>query len=84
MKAKYELIGHGDSAHLIRKYKRHWWSKWEIEMDGTTPKIYLVDQEHCNHDYEFVKIVISASYPAGTPWKLMRCKKCGHERVTLH
>ncbi len=27
MKEKFELIGHGDSAHLIRKYKKHLWNK---------------------------------------------------------
>lgn len=83
MKEKFELIPMGDASHLIRKFKKHRWSKWEIEMDGATPKIYPVDQEHCEHDYEFVRIVISMSYPAGTPWRLMRCKKCGRERVTL-
>ncbi len=82
MKEKYELIGSGDSAHFIRKYKKHWWSKWQIEMDGATPKIYPVDQEHCNHNYEFVKIMYTVSFPAGVPMRLMRCTKCGHERVT--
>lgn len=81
MKEKYELIGSGDSAHLIRKYKKHWWSKWRIEMDGATPKIYPVDQEHCVHDYKFVEIVRTVSFPAGVPMRLMRCTKCGHERV---
>ena len=52
-------------------------------MDGTTPKIYHVDQEHCEHDFEFIKIVLSLSYPAGMPWRLFRCKKCGKERVTI-
>ena len=84
MKEKYELIGHGDSAYLIRKYKKHWWNKWQIEMEGDSPKIYLVDQEHCEHEFEFIKIVYSASYPVGMPWRLIRCKKCGKERVTLH
>lgn len=84
MKEKFELIPMGEHSHLIRKFKKHWWSKWEVEMDGNTPKIYHVDQERCVHDFEFVKIVYSASYPAGMPWKLIRCKKCGKERVTLH
>lgn len=52
-------------------------------MDGDSPKIYLVDQEHCEHDYEYIRTVISVSYPAGVPWRLLRCKKCGHERVTF-
>lgn len=82
MKEKYELIGSGDSAHLIRKYKKHWWSKWRIEVDGTTPKLYPVDQEHCDHDYRFVKVVYTISFPAGVPMRLMRCTKCGYERVT--
>ena len=72
MKEKYELIGHGNSAHLIRKYKKHWWNKWQIEMDG----------ENCVHDYEFVEIVRTVSFPAGIPMRLLRCTKCGHERVT--
>lgn len=82
MKEKYELIGSGDSAYLIRKCKKHWWNKWRIEMDGATPKIYLIDQEQCVHDYEFVEIVRTVSFPAGVPMRLMRCTKCGHERVT--
>lgn len=83
MKEKFELIPMAEHSHLIRKFKRHWWSKWEIEMDGDSPKIYLVDQEHCEHDYEYIRTVISVSYPAGVPWRLLRCKKCGHERVTF-
>lgn len=79
MKEKYELIGYGKSAHLIRKYKKHWWNKWQIEMEGTTPKIYPVDQKHCVHDYEFIAIVFTASYPAGIPMRLWKCKKCGQK-----
>lgn len=51
MKEKFELIPMGEYSHLIRKIKRHWWSKWEIEMDGNTPKIYPIDQEHCEHEF---------------------------------
>ena len=82
MKEKYELIGHGDFAHFIRKYKKHWWSKWQIEMDGATPKIYPVDQEHCIHDYKFIETMYTVSFPAGIPVLLFRCTKCGHERAT--
>ena len=53
-------------------------------MDGTAPKIYHVDQEHCEHDFEFIEIVHSASYPYGIHWELVRCKKCGYEMVKLH
>ena len=82
MKEKYELIGAGDSAHLIRKYKKHWWSKWQIEMDGTTPRIYPVDQENCEHEYEFEQYVIGAEwYCRGRRFPLYRCCKCGHERI---
>ena len=83
MKEKFELIGSGNTAHLIRKFKRHWWNKWQIEMDGTTPKLYLVDQEHCEHDYEFKEICYTASYPKGVPLRLFRCNKCGHEKVKM-
>lgn len=82
MKEKFELIPMGEHSHLIRKFKKHWWSKWEIEMEGNTPKIYPIDQEHCVHDYELVEIVRTVSFPAGVPMRLLRCTKCGHERVT--
>ena len=83
MKEKYELIGSGDSAHLIRKYKNHWYSRWKIEMDGTIPKNYPVDQKNCKHEYEYVKNVIGAEwYCIGTVFRLYRCCKCGHERIT--
>ncbi len=79
MKEKFELIGSDETAHLIRKFKKHWWSKWTIEMDGNTPKIYLVDQENCEHDYKFVEIF--KAYPNGAPWRLFRCSKCGVTRA---
>ena len=82
-KERYELIPMRENSHLIRKFKKHWWSKWQIEMDGEEPKIYPVNQKNCKHDYEFVEIVISDSYPRGIPMEKIRCKKCGYETVRL-
>lgn len=83
MKEKFELIGTGNSAHLIRKFKRHWWSKWEIEMDGTTPKIYLVDQDNCEHRLKYA--YTGRALPNYMPVPIYRCEKCGYEQVgTTH
>lgn len=29
-----------DTPHYLHLYKRHWWSKWKLEMNGVTPAIY--------------------------------------------
>ena len=79
MKEKFELVPMGDASHLIRKIKKHWWGKWEIEMDGTTPKIYPVDQENCKHRLEFVTMV--KSLPNFVSFPLYRCQKCGFEQI---
>ena len=44
MKVKHELVSYSAAgvvwSHYIRKIKRHWWSKWEIVMDGSAPQKY--------------------------------------------
>ena len=48
MKVKHEPCGYIIAGQVvtyyIRKIKKHWWSKWEIIMDGNVPQRYeLID-----------------------------------------
>jgi len=79
MKEKFELIPMGEASYRIRRYKKHWWSRWKIEMDGMTPKIYPVDQKNCNHRIEFVSMV--TALPNRIQLPLYRCIKCGYEQI---
>ena len=44
MKMKHELISYSIDgivwSYWIRLIKEHWWSKWEIVMDGDHPQMY--------------------------------------------
>lgn len=80
MKKRFEYIPLNNGAsHYICKTKKHWWSKWKIEMDDNTPKIYMPDEVHCEHEWEFKKYV--RYYYTGVPFPLYRCKKCGFEMI---
>lgn len=83
MKEKYELIPLGDKSYLIRKFKKHFWNRWETEMDGKSPKAYPVDQENCEHDFQYLHTTYTVSYPAGIPVQVYSCRKCGKEKVKM-
>ena len=42
MKERYDLCRAGGIFHYVRLTKKHWWSRWELEMDGRHPKIYML------------------------------------------
>jgi len=42
MKQKYQLCKIGGAFHYVKLTKKHWWSKWEIEKDGDTPRLYMI------------------------------------------
>ena len=81
MKERFELVYRGKDSYKIRYIKRHWWSKWKIELEYNTnvPKIYPVDQENCAHHLEFSHIV--EYYYRPIPLRIYRCTKCGYSQV---
>lgn len=44
MKEKFELIPKGKYPYKIKYIKKHWWSKWKIELEPNTntPMMYPV------------------------------------------
>ena len=45
MIVKFEYVplsinGDTSASHYIRKYKKHWWNRWKITMDGNIPARY--------------------------------------------
>ena len=78
MKAKFELRGDGKEAYRVRFTKKHWWSKWILEMDGEYVKKYPVNQENCVHHLEFY---YRGQTVYGPYVNIYRCTKCGHSQV---
>ena len=80
MQEKFELIQNGKESYLIRRYKKHWWSRWKTEMYGDKPKRYPVNQDDCAHRLVFVRMVTSLPMYVSLP--LYRCQKCGYEQIS--
>ena len=60
MKERYDLCRAGGIFHYVRLTKKHWWSRWELEMDGRHPKIYMLHgvpaKLHIGENIPFEKI----------------------------
>ena len=56
MKEKYQLCNAGGIYHFIKLFKKHWWSRWEIEWEGNAPRIYRPDILHIGENIPFEKI----------------------------
>ena len=56
MKEKYQLCNAGGIFHFIKLFKKHWWSRWEIEWDGNGPRIYMPDVIYLGKDIPFEEI----------------------------
>jgi len=41
MKERYVKCKAGGITYFIKEYKKHWWNRWKIEMEGNTPRIYF-------------------------------------------